>query len=203
MKERRILDCRGLACPKPLINTRQALDSLHEGQKLLVILDNEASYINVQRFAQSQGHDVTVQSKDGLFHVEITKTAGSRPQCEFEAAVESPAQGRWVIYVSSDCMGRGDETLGRRLLVTCIETLAHFTRDISHVIFVNTGVRLVVEGSPVLESLQQMQKTGVRSLACGTCLDHFGLREKVRAAEVSNMYQILEVLSQATTIFSP
>ena len=65
------------------------------------------------------------------------------------------------------------------------------------IIFFNTGVKLVVEGSPVLEDLNSLQNQGVEILACGTCLGHFELKEKIAVGEVSNMYTIAETMLTA------
>jgi len=61
-------------------------------------------------------------------------------------------------------------------------------------IFINAGVKLTVDGSPVLEDLQALEPRGVNILACGTCLGHFELKEKVAIGEISNMYTIVETL---------
>jgi intracellular sulfur oxidation DsrE/DsrF family protein len=84
-----------------------------------------------------------------------------------------------------------------------LDTLSHFAREISHLIFVNSGVKLAVEGSPALDHLRDLADMGVEILSCGACLDHFGLKEKLAAGVVSNMYAILEVKLQAGRILSP
>jgi selenium metabolism protein YedF len=100
-------------------------------------------------------------------------------------------------------MGRGDDELGRTLMATYLDTLAHFSPSISKVIFVNSGVRLTVKGSPVLDAIKNLENAGVRILSCGTCLNHFGLKEKLNVGEVSNMYAIIEAISKGQKVMMP
>jgi hypothetical protein len=64
-------------------------------------------------------------------------------------------------------------------------------------------VRLTAEGSPVLDSLKELESAGVQILSCGTCLNHFGLKEKLRVGEISNMYAIIEAISKGHKIMVP
>jgi intracellular sulfur oxidation DsrE/DsrF family protein len=88
-------------------------------------------------------------------------------------------------------------------MATFLDTLAQLKGDLSHVIFVNAGAKLAVEGSPVLEELRQLEGTGVQLLVCGTCLNHFGIKDKLEVGCVSNMLAIIETLSRAGRIISP
>ncbi len=63
-----VVDCRGLACPQPVMTTKKALDQLKEGE-LMVIVDNAVSCNNVERFAQSQGCSVEVESRGQDFYL--------------------------------------------------------------------------------------------------------------------------------------
>ena len=108
-----------------------------------------------------------------------------------------------VVYISSETMGRGDDQLGAKLLGVFLDTLSQFKEKVSHAIFVNAGVRLVTEGSPVLNQLRQLEQVDVQLLACGTCLNHFDLKEKVAVGSISNMYAIIETLSNAERIIHP
>ncbi|MBU1948547.1 MAG: sulfurtransferase-like selenium metabolism protein YedF [Candidatus Eisenbacteria bacterium] len=99
-----------------------------------------------------------------------------------------------VLAISSDTMGRGDEALGAILIRSFFHTVGEAEQDPGAVIFYNTGVKLVIEGSPILDDLQKLAGRGVKILACGTCLGHFGLKEKIVVGEISNMYAITEIL---------
>jgi selenium metabolism protein YedF len=108
-----------------------------------------------------------------------------------------------VVQVTSETLGRGDEELGAILMAKFLDTLASFEGRVSHALFLNGGARLAVEGSPVLEQLRQLEQLGVRVLVCGTCLDHFGARDRLAAGGASNMYEIVDLLSSAERILRP
>ena len=67
-------------------------------------------------------------------------------------------------------------------------------------IFFNTGVKLTVEESEVIEDLQTLEKNGVEILICGTCLDYFDLKDKIAVGQVSNMYAIAETMLAASRL---
>ena len=99
-------------------------------------------------------------------------------------------------------MGRGEPELGQILVRGFFHTLGEIEPLPGTIIFFNGGVRLVVEGSPVLEDLLSLRDKGIEILACGTCLDYFGLKERIAVGEVSNMYTIAETLLRAGRVVS-
>jgi selenium metabolism protein YedF len=102
-----------------------------------------------------------------------------------------------VVLVSSEQMGSGDASLGETLMASFLSTLGHFEGQLSHLLFVNGGAKLVVEGSPVLEQVRALETRGVAVQTCGTCLRHFGVEAKLAVGEVSGMFAIIETLSAA------
>ena len=105
--------------------------------------------------------------------------------------------GALVLVVPSEFMGRGNAELGQILIRGFFHTLSEVEPLPNVVIFFNSGVRMVAEGSPVLEDLQALCDQGVEILACGTCLGYYELRGQVAVGEVSNMYTIAETLLAA------
>jgi len=201
MKEDETLDCRGMACPLPVIETKNALADTTSPFK--VIVDNEGSCINVRRFAESQGAGVSVVEQGGEFHMTI-EPGQTEPAAEEPPVVCSVTDTKnLVVYVSSEGMGRGDEELGKFLMAAFLDTLSQFKGEISHAIFVNAGAKLAVEGSAMLEQVRQLEELGVEVLVCGTCLNHFGIKDKLAAGTISNMYAIIETLSRASRIIRP
>jgi len=201
MTELKTVDCRGLACPQPVINTKNALQGATA--PIRVIVDNEASCTNVRRFAESQGARVNVAEQVGEFHLTI-EPGDHEPSVEEPPIVCSTTAARnIVVYVSSEGMGRGDEELGAVLMEAFLDTLSQFKGELSHAIFVNAGAKLAVEGSPVLEQIRQLEALSVQVLVCGTCLNHFGIKDKLAVGSVSNMYAIIETLSKAGRIIRP
>jgi selenium metabolism protein YedF len=99
-------------------------------------------------------------------------------------------------------MGRGDTELGQILIRSFFHTLGEVEPVPETIIFLNSGVKLVIEGSPVLEDLQELCAGGVKILVCGTCLGHYELKDKVAVGEVSNMYTIAETMLGAGKVIS-
>jgi len=97
-------------------------------------------------------------------------------------------------------MGRGSEELGKILLRSFLQTLEQSEVQPQKVILLNSGVKLACRGSEVLEDLQELGAKGVEILACGTCLDFFGLKKNLLAGKVSNMYEIINSLAQAKKV---
>lgn len=202
MSHTRQLDCRGLNCPQPVIQTKDTLTEMTE-QELVVMVDNEASCSNVSRYAESQGHKITVEEKDGIFLLHILRGEGREVTEEPEINCPLPTKTSIAIYITSEFLGQGDDELGAVLMKAYFETLNHFAKDISHIILVNSAVKLAVEGSPVLRYFQNLEEMNINVLACGTCLEFFGIADSLQVGTVSNMFTILDTLAKAPKVLTP
>ena len=105
-----------------------------------------------------------------------------------------------VFVVKSDCMGVGDNQLGDKLISAFFLKLAAAEDKPDTIVFYNTGVKLVCEGSKVLDSLEILVKAGVDVAACGTCLAYFELTDKVAFGRRSNMQEIVEILTRTEQV---
>jgi selenium metabolism protein YedF len=196
MKE---IDCRGMACPQPVVTTKQALDQLEEGD-LTVIVDNPSSSENVERFARSQRCSVRSEKKGQDFYVHIEK-AGSK--AGVERADQTEKVKKVVVYINSDLLGTGEEALGSFLMKAFLKTLLDFEKKPDRLILINSGVRLASEDSKVLDTLRLLSEQGVQIVSCGTCLDFYKLREKMSVGTVSNMYEIIQSMLEADRLIRP
>ncbi|MGB9699984.1 MAG: sulfurtransferase-like selenium metabolism protein YedF [Thermodesulfobacteriota bacterium] len=195
--EKRV-DCRGLACPQPVIETKKALA---EADTLIVLVDNPAAKENVKRFAESQACKVEVIEERGQFTLKIVKQKPKEESTVKLKIRESPEPAKdLVIFIDTDSMGRGSEELGKILMRSFLQTLEQSEVQPQKVILLNSGVKLACAGSEVLEDLQELGAKGVEILACGTCLDFFGLKKNLMAGKVSNMYEIINSLAQAKKV---
>lgn len=186
------VDARGLACPQPVIDTKKALESIESGI-VSVIVDNVAAKENVTKLARASQCGVAIEEKDGCFYLTITK----------ERAVPAPgaaALARPVYLITQNTLGHGSEELGGVLIKSFFFTLQAGTEPPEAVMFINSGVKLAIAGSPVIEHLQTLSSKGVTIMSCGTCLDYYGLKEQLAVGEVSNMYTILEQLNAGKAI---
>lgn len=187
------LDCRGLACPQPVMETKKALDA-SETREVTVLVDSPTSRENVSRFATSQGYQVRVTEERGYSALTIRREEGGKKE-DKPAVPKAAVEGGLVFFVDSDSLGRGSEELGGILMRAFLHTLGEADIKPEKIILVNSGVKLACEGSPVLEDLQTISSQGVEILACGTCLNYFELRDKLAVGRISNMYEILDSLS--------
>lgn len=190
-----ILDARDMPCPEPVVRAKKALEKSADG-KLTVIVNNPEASENVQRFAKSQGCNVQVNEKEGVFTLEIAREKPA-PQ---KIQTGNTVAGKIVILISSDQLGSGDEALGQLLIASFINTLPEAKTRPSKMLFINRGVMLTTEGSRVLDTLQKMEKDGVEIFSCGTCLNHYQLKEKLKAGKVTNMYDTVDSLLSAEKV---
>ena len=194
-----VIDCRGLACPQPVITTKQALDQLKEGE-LMVIVNNASSCNNVERFARNEGCSVEIKEAGEDFYIHIQKAGGK----DKEKVIRTDHKERKVvIYINSQFLGGGDEDLGSFLMKAFLKTLLDLETKPSCLILVNSGVRLAAEGSKVLESLRLLSEKGVEIVCCGTCIDFYELKGKIRVGAISNMYDILQSMLEADHVIKP
>lgn len=187
----KIIDCKGLACPKPVILTKKELEGMTEGE-LKVIVDNAAARENVSRFAKNQGLEYNVNEKDGLYHITIKKTA--QQTCELMDFDNK----NLIIMITSDKFGSGDDKLGTALMKSYLYALTESDKKPEKMFFINSGVKLTCEGTEVLESIEALKSAGVEIFSCGTCLDFYGLKEKLLIGGVTNMYSIVESTNGAS-----
>ncbi|MCI2425035.1 sulfurtransferase-like selenium metabolism protein YedF [Candidatus Acetothermia bacterium] len=105
-----------------------------------------------------------------------------------------------VLLVASDAFGREAEELGRLLMHNFLHTLSEVSSRPERIILVNSGVKLVIEGSEVLDDLRVLEGQGTEILACGTCLGYYEIKDKVAVGQISNMYDIASALLGAGKI---
>jgi tRNA 2-thiouridine synthesizing protein A len=196
----KILDLTGLACPLPVVRTKEALED-ESGQGLIVMVDNIAARDNVTRFAESRGCKVEVSAAGGCYHLAIQPPAGGVAESCI-SPLSAPAKLGTVVVFASDRMGEGDPELGAVLMRAFGQTLVQMETP-GKLLFYNRGVFLTLNDSPILAELKGLEEMGVELLVCGTCLDFYKVRERLAAGKVSNMFSILESQMQAGRIIRP
>jgi selenium metabolism protein YedF len=204
MSKTKTVDARGLACPQPVVLAKQAIEA---NEKIKVIVDNETALENVKRLGTKLGCDVKIEKKkDGTYEINLTRKTGAvEAKEEFvPSCVATPAQsGPFVIVISADRMGRGNDELGYVLIRAFLHTIALQAEKPDVMIFYNTGVLLTLQESEVLDDLKELASAGVEMLVCGTCLNYFEAKEKIGVGVVSNMYDIAGIMSRAGRLLVP
>ncbi|MEJ5330044.1 MAG: sulfurtransferase-like selenium metabolism protein YedF [Desulfobaccales bacterium] len=197
--EEKQLDCRGLACPNPVLKTKELLDT-GGVEALTVLVDNPAAQENVRRFLERAGFVVQVGPAEGGVAVSGRRAVSTPPVGETAAAREG--EQKILVFLGTDRLGRGDEELGAKLMANFLSTLPEMGSSLWTLVLVNAGVKLAVAGSPVLESLTRLTAAGVQVLVCGTCLQHFGLLEHKAVGETTNMLDIVTHLQVADKVIT-
>ena len=194
------IDCRGLACPAPVLQTKEAIENGHP-KTLSVVVDNEAAKENVSRFFKSQNFEVTVLEEGSDFHIIGSMNKGAAPEI-VTAETPEAEQKRIMVMVATDRMGYGDDELGRKLMASFLTTLKEMGNELWRLVFVNNGVKLTTERSDMLPILKDLENDGIQILVCGTCLTHFELLEKKQVGETTNMLDIVTAMQLADKVIN-
>lgn len=192
MKE---IDARGLKCPQPVIVTKKALEEIQEGQ-VISIVDNVTAKENVSRLASSLNLEYNIDERDGCYYITINKIKDNNKESINENKNDI------VIVIVSDKLGSGDDELGEVLMKSYTYALTEISPLPKTIIFLNSGVKLTTEGSPVLDNINKLSKAGVEIISCGTCLDFYGLKEKLKVGIVGNMYSIIEKMHEGGKVIN-
>jgi selenium metabolism protein YedF len=107
-----------------------------------------------------------------------------------------------VLLINKNGMGSADTTLQYKLLDTYLKLLLENNSLPTAICFYTEGVKLVVESSPILESLAQIEQKGVRLIVCTTCLNYFGVYDKLRVGIAGGMADILEAQRKASKVIT-
>jgi selenium metabolism protein YedF len=185
-----IIDCKGLKCPLPVINTKKYFDSIEKGEAEIIV-DNEVAKTNILKFCQSNNLSVLVEEDEGFYHIKASKE-----DCECEVMKHNAKS--LIILITSDRLGIGDDTLGATLMKSYFYALSECDTLPVDLLLLNSGVKLAAEGSEVLDSLNKIKERGVNIASCGICLDFYGIKDKLAVGEITNMYTIIEKMNTAS-----
>ena len=194
------LNCRGLACPQPVLRTKHFVESNPQILEFTVVVDNAASAQNVVRFVESQGFSASLQQMGTDFEIKAVKpeeTSGKVAGKEHATSNE-----KTLVLITKNTVGSGDDVLGAGLMLNFLNTLNEMGKALWRLVFLNSGVKLTIEGAETLPGIQHLEAQGVSVLVCGTCLNHFKLLEQKRVGETTNMLDIVTSLQLADKVIS-
>ena len=197
------VDAMGDNCPIPVIKTKKAMDALTGPETIEVLVDNEIAVQNVTKMATSAGGKVTSEQKAEKEYVVTIEMEGAPAADGAEAVCAPDARDNTVVVVSSDRMGSGNDELGKVLIKGFIFAVTQLDTLPKTMLFYNGGATLTTEGSDSLEDLKSLEAQGVEIMTCGTCLDYYGLKDKLAVGTVTNMYSIVETMAKAGRIVRP
>ena len=201
------VNAMGDTCPIPVVKTKDAIRQLGaDGGVVETLVDNEIAVQNLTKMANQKGYGVESEKLgENEYRVVMTVGAGADLPVEGEetVCVVPAGQKNTVVVVGADHMGEGEGELGKNLLKAFLYALSQQETLPRTILFYNGGAFLTCQGSLSLEDLKSMAERGVEILTCGTCLNFYGLTEKLAVGGVTNMYDIVEKQMAADLIVKP
>ncbi len=202
---KKIIDCRGLQCPAPVLKTKQYLEE-EAAVEIDVMVDNDAAVENVTRFLSFQGFTVSVDSDGQFSTISGQREPGNAKKLDpGPGSVKSKERSdheKILIMISSQTIGKGDDELGQKLMINFVKTLKEMGTDLWRIVFVNHGVKLATKGSLILDELTELANSGVSILVCGACLTHLNLMEEKKVGETTNLLDIVTSMQLADKVIN-
>ncbi|MBE5905609.1 MAG: sulfurtransferase-like selenium metabolism protein YedF [Lachnospiraceae bacterium] len=203
------VNAMGDACPIPVVKTKEAIKSLNGAGEVETMVDNEIAVQNLTKMANQKGYGVKSEKISNTeFKVTMTIGEGQAEEAkndttEAECIVPNNGKKNRVVVITSSKMGEGDEQLGTNLMKAFIYALGQQDELPNTILLYNGGAHVSCEGSLSLEDLKSMEAQGVEILTCGTCLNFYGIADKLAVGGVTNMYDIVEKMENADLIIRP
>lgn len=190
----RDVDFSGLECPQPVVQLKKIVES-ESGEALRITVDNVAAKENVLRFLKSRSiKPEEILESDGSYTI-VTEGV--------EAVIENDNSDgvTGVTYIiDKDSIGKGDEELGKKLLIAFQNTLPEVAPLPQTLFFMNKGVFYTLDDSPTLEALKKLEEAGVEIITCGTCTNFFEVTERVALGDLGSMYDLLELYNRTKVV---
>jgi selenium metabolism protein YedF len=193
----------GKPCPIPVVETKKAL-SQPGVEGVIVLVDNNIAVQNLSKMANGLGYSFSHEQKDETeYAVTILKgDADGKPLAVSQPETCSPVSGAVVFLITGDQIGISAEEPGKNLMKTFLYSLAQLPNAPGIVLLINAGVKLACEGSEVLENLRTLAGNGTDIRSCGMCLKYYNLTEKLTVGTITNMMEIVEILTGSARVIT-
>ena len=188
------IDCRNMDCPKPVLETKKALEQMKEG--ILEVLVNSISSIeNVKRYAINNGFEVKIEKNEQETVITIIKGY----KCVVDSNKNKEEFLDKTLFIKSDKIGNGE--LGSMLIKGFLKTALEFKKLPKNIIFVNEGVFLTTKNEETIEILKELEKRGVKIYSCGLCMNYFKIDpNELKVGEIGNAYDTMDMLLHTQVI---
>ena len=178
------IDCRNLACPEPVIRTKNALESLKVGEKLEILVNSIAPKENISRFLKNQNVEFSVEQNGAETKITAVKGKSKLELANFD---------EFVCEITPKA-GSGD--VGVNLLAKFLGALLQVKNKPEYVICVNNAVKMTTNRAHAsFKPLKDLEAAGVKILSCGSCLEAYKLVSDLSVGEISNAYEIMQILT--------
>ena len=192
------LNMLGKPCPIPVVEAKKVL-SEPGSRGVIVLVDNFIAVQNLEKMAKGLGCVFSWEQKNETeYSAEILTGEQNCPPASAAQAESKADYGGLVILITGDQIGISDAEPGKKLMKNFLYALAQASAIPETMLLVNAGVRLAAEGSESLEDLKTLASRGLNILACGQCLNYYGLTEKLAAGKITNMLEIVEIIGSAS-----
>ena len=190
------IDCRNLACPEPVIRTKNALDGLKVGEKLEILVNSIAPKENISRFLKNQNVEFSVLQNGAETKITAVKGESKLELTNFDEFVceITPKTKKTVVYLNEEYAGSGD--VGVSLLAKFLGALLQVDSKPEYVLCVNNAVKMTTNRAhPSFKPLKDLEAAGVKILSCGSCLEAYKLVSDLSIGEMSNAYEVMQILT--------
>ena len=190
------IDCRNLACPEPVIRTKNALEGLKNGEKLEILVNSIAPKENISRFLKNQNVELSVEQNGAETKITAVKGESKLELANFDEFVceITPKNKKTVIYLNEEYAGSGD--VGVSLLAKFLGALLQVDNKPEYVLCVNNAVKMTTNRAhPSFKPLKDLEAAGVKILSCGSCLEAYKLVSDLSVGEMSNAYEVIQILT--------
>ena len=190
------IDCRNLACPEPVIRTKNALEGLKNGEKLEILVNSIAPKENISRFLKNQNVEFSVEQNGTETKITAVKGESKLELANFDEFVceITPKTKKTVVYLNEEYAGSGD--VGVSLLAKFLGALLQVENKPEYVICVNNAVKMTTNRAhPSFKPLKDLEAAGVKILSCGSCLEAYKLVSDLSVGEMSNAYEVMQILT--------
>ena len=194
------LDCRNLNCPEPLLRTKKALGELKIAENLEILVNDVAPRENIKRFLAKNGFEAQISQAGADTLIKTVKTDELKDESidDIYCNVTAPKRGK-VIFLNEEQCGSGP--IGKSLLAKFLGAALSLDEKPVKVICVNNAVHITTNrGHECFEAIKKLNEAGAEILSCGSCLDGYKLVDKLAIGEISNAYEIMDVLSKYEVI---
>lgn len=222
----------GDTCPIPIVKAKQAIKELNGAGEVEILVDNEIAVQNLMKMAKQKNYAAKAEKIEGdCYKVVLTVNAAEAPlegqnisvggnratektsednvDMSVTCGIRQERKKKTVIAISSSKMGEGNEELGGVLMKGFLYAITQQEELPETILFYNGGAVLTCgeHGTEaemaIIEDLKTLEAQGVEILTCGTCLNYYGLTDKLQVGDVTNMYVIAEKLTQADLVVKP
>ena len=195
------IDARGKACPMPVILVKKEIDN---GERdITITVDNEIAVENLKRLAADSGIEVKAEKNGNDFNVTFAGGAAEVKKEEPVVNACTPNGCGYAVFFGKDHVGEGEYELGSNLAKMMLYTYSQSDDVPTILIFMNSGVKLPTsDNDDIITSIKVLTEKGTEIIVCGTCLNYYGLTEKLKVGTVSNMYEIVEKMKKAAKVIT-